>query len=716
MVVVLEDRVCTNTSISKSQIALEYAFRLHESELQTSIFWIDASDSTHLEQDYLRILVQAEVVNIESSVSPSCEDVKRWLASHEAGSWLIIVDGADNKDLFSGSRSLSELVPRNPRGSVIFTTRNKQLGLFLAPATDVVLLSGLNPPDARHLLAITSGQSITEEVHINQLLSSLEYLPLAICQAGSFMALNSISSLEYLHFFNRSESSKIQLLSEDFEDHGRTGVTNTRPVVLTWKASFEQIKKNNNLAAQLLSLIAFLDHQRVHKALLAPIASEIELVKALGLLQSYSLIKMDAKHDFIDIHRLVHLATRNWLESEDMFMESIKSCFDAIRRYQSSVCSPYDDMDACINFQARNGTQPSDESSFMKDEARALLALQVSQYLQTLGYYDSAAINANTAVRLGKKASGERSQSTLAKLSNLGIVYRYQGKHHDAREVTEHVLDARMQTLGPGDPRTLASMNNMAWILNAMGEYGKAEEIYRETVKLQEKVLGTENTDILITLSNLAVSLQSSGRYQAAEEIYRRVLESRALNLGTDHPETLSSISDLGAVYYLQGNLEGAEKWHDKALKGREKILGQKHHKTLDSMSHLGCVFHSQHRFEAAEDLFRKVLGGYSTRYGTEHSTTLLTMSNLAIILQCREKYQEAEELVRKVLISRENTLGERHRDTLFSANHLEGLLGIRECLEDRVAEGLESLNMQKFDENKGLPSKGSLPVMAPMP
>ena len=98
----------------------------------------------------------------------------------------------------------------------------------------------------------------------------------------------------------------------------------------------------------------------------------------------------------------------------------------------------------------------------MRDEARALLALQVSRYLQTLGYYNSAAINAKIAVRLAKRASGKRSQSALAKLSNLEIVYGYQGKCQDAREVTKQVLEARIKTLGQEYPRTFASMNNMA--------------------------------------------------------------------------------------------------------------------------------------------------------------------------------------------------------------------------------------------------------------
>jgi tetratricopeptide (TPR) repeat protein len=685
--VVLQDRICTDFGVSKSQIALEYAFRLHTSAPQTSIFWIDASDSTRFEQDYLQIVVQADAAGFNSSAPRNYEDVKKWLCSIEAGSWLMIVDGADNRDLFSGSGNLSELIPRNPRGSVIFTTRNKQLALSFGTTADVVLLSGMNPPDARRLFANTSGQSVTDVVHINQLLSSLDYLPLAICQAGSFMALNSMSSLEYLHSFNRSESSKIQLLSEDFEDHGRIGATNTRPVVLTWQTSFEQIKKTNSLAAQLLSLIALLDHQRVHKDLFAPIGSGVERAKALGLLQAYSLINMDAKHNFIDVHRLVHLATRNWLGSEDMFMESIGSCFDIISQYYPSACSPYDEPIGCISFQPHKGIRPSDEFSFVKDEARALLALQVSRCLQDLSYYDSAAINAKTAVRLAKRASGERSQSTLAKLSNLGIVYGHQGKHQDAREVTKQVLDARVETLGQEDPRTLASMSNMAWILNAMGDYSMAEEINRQVIEVQEKVLGTGNTHTLITLSNLAVSLQSSGRYQEAEEIYHRVLRSRVSNLGTDHPETLSSISNLGVVYYLQENLEEAEKWHEKALRGREKRLGENHHKTLDSMSHLGCVFHSQHRFEAAEDLFRRELHGRNTNCGAEHPTTLRTMSNLAIMLQCQEKYQEAEELVRRALNARESSLGRSDPDTLACAHHLEGLLSIRECLEDQRLE-----------------------------
>lgn len=51
-------------------------------------------------------------------------------------------------------------------------------------------------------------------------------------------------------------------------------------------------------------------------SLLPPWPSPNESVKALGTLKAYSFITKRNDKDLYDIHRIVHLATRNWLKHE----------------------------------------------------------------------------------------------------------------------------------------------------------------------------------------------------------------------------------------------------------------------------------------------------------------------------------------------------------------------------------------------------------------
>jgi hypothetical protein len=65
------------------------------------------------------------------------------------------------------------------------------------------------------------------------------------------------------------------------------------------------------LAADYLSFMACIDPQNIPESLLPPAPSQKKRTDALGYLKAYSFIS--AATSFLNLRRLVHLATRNWL-------------------------------------------------------------------------------------------------------------------------------------------------------------------------------------------------------------------------------------------------------------------------------------------------------------------------------------------------------------------------------------------------------------------
>jgi hypothetical protein len=212
--------------------------------------------------------------------------VKNWLSSTESGTWLMIIDNADDSDMFFrarktggtslGSKRLSEFLPQCSNGSIIFTTRNKKAGVKFATAGGVIHLRKMDPVDAEKLLKARLGEDNSDQDGMTKLLELLEYLPLAISQAGSYIAQNSTSISEYLRMYNESEAARIELLSEDFEDLARDPET-TNPVAATWVISFDQIRQSDILAANLLSFMACLDRQGIPIALLPSTENSVRL-------------------------------------------------------------------------------------------------------------------------------------------------------------------------------------------------------------------------------------------------------------------------------------------------------------------------------------------------------------------------------------------------------------------------------------------------------
>jgi tetratricopeptide (TPR) repeat protein len=556
---------------SKSQIALEYACRRHEKSSDISIFWIHASNALRFEQDYLQIGINAKLPGVNDPKEEIKQLVKNWLCSKESGTWLMIIDNADDSDMFFGakgtgssslgSKRLSEFLPQGLNGSIILTTRNKKAGVKFATAKGVIDLPKMDPVDADELLKVRLGEDISDQDGRTELLELLEYLPLAISQAGSYISENSISISEYLQMYNESEASRIELLSEDFEDLARDSDTKN-PIATTWAISFDQIRQSDVLAANMLSFMACLDRQGIPRALLPSAESSVRLSNSLGLLKAYSLITASQSGLVFDMHQLVYLATRNWLRLNCAFEEWAESCLKQV--LEKFPSGEYGTLDTCdLYLPHAQAVLSYERLSPANDVSRSWLAHKVSRYLQNRGFFYAAEPLAEQAVRWREKALGPEHPDTLVSVDNLAGVLRDQGKYEAAEAMNRQVLEGCEKALGPEHRSTLASMNNLAQVLQYQGRYEAAEAMFRRVLEGDKKALGPEHPDTLTSISNLAMVLQHQGKYEAAEAMNRRALEVREKVLEPEHPDTLMSSEDSAArmtdtkiEWYENRNLE----------------------------------------------------------------------------------------------------------------------------------------------------------------
>lgn len=109
-------------------------------------------------------------------------------------------------------------------------------------------------------------------------------------------------------------------MSEDFEDEGRYAEAQN-PVATTWLVSFNQIQRLDSLAADYLSFMACVDPRNIPRSFLPQAPSQKRKIDALGLLDAYSFTTSQ-RDGLLSLHRLVHLATRNWLRKNDLLHTS----------------------------------------------------------------------------------------------------------------------------------------------------------------------------------------------------------------------------------------------------------------------------------------------------------------------------------------------------------------------------------------------------------
>ena len=678
--------------LRKTRIALEYASG-HEESDTVSVFWVHASTAERMEKAYRDIAKEAGLVEAEDPKVNQLRLVKQWLERKESGKWVMVIDNADDENLFYGedehrgqepfnsSKKLAQYFPRSSNGSILLTTRNRVLGVKFATVHGVITISEMSISESKSLFVENLEERDHDDQDLTDLVEILENLPLALVQAAAFIEERSQLIGDYLQMYRGSDSSKIKLLSQNFEDDERDP-DSKNPVAVTWAISFDQIRKNNPLAAELLSLMSVLDRQGVPKSLLSPDKEEVELEKALGTLKAFSLITPDEKSQAFTIHRLVYLATRNWLRiNEELDSWTGKAVVLLSELFPEET---YENPETRMKYLPHAQTiLNSDKLPASENIAEATLLFSVSRALGEKGDYDAAEMMARKSLNLREKALGKNDLETLSSLANLALVFWRQGKNVKAEEIYRQVLNNYEEMLGNEHLDTLMIVNDMGLVLRGQGKLEVAKEMYRRALSAYEKILGKVHPNTLTSLNNLGLVLQDQSKYEEAETLHRRALGAREKILGKEHPDTLTSLSNLGLVLTYQYKYKEAEELHRRALGAREEILGKEHPNTLTSLNNLGLVLQDQSKYEEAETLHRRALGAREKILGKEHPDTLTSLSNLGLVLTYQYKYKEAEELHRRALGAREEILGKEHPDTLTSLINLGSILQLQDRFEE---------------------------------
>jgi hypothetical protein len=249
----------------KTQVALEFAYRVREKYQYCSVFWIPCTSMESIEQGYLSVSQLLGLQNINPGSVKS--DVQVYLSHKHMSRWLLIFDNADDTDMWiTGSEStpaLKPYLPQSNQGFVLFTTRNRQL------AVDLLLSDAVEIPEMDKSTAVTvlqksliRKQLLDDYQATMALLHRLMFLPLAISQTAAYINKNAISLADYLSILDEQEEDEIELLSENFQDEGRyQDIKN--PVASTWPISFSQIQKLNPLAAEYLSFLACINPREI---------------------------------------------------------------------------------------------------------------------------------------------------------------------------------------------------------------------------------------------------------------------------------------------------------------------------------------------------------------------------------------------------------------------------------------------------------------------
>lgn len=436
----------------------------------------------------------------------------------------------------------------------------------------------MNDTDALALLEKKLGEYVDID-NTPKLAAALEFMPLAIVQAAAYIQQRAprCSVRQYVKEFYKNEKRKTSLLNHE-AGNLRRDLEAKNSIIVIWQISFD--------------LMSFFDRQGIPEALLkTQNETENENVKKdaeenenddhenesdkdaegnkngdheddidedtvsdfsindefeadIDVLRNYSFITISMDKTIFEMHGLVQLATRKWLEAHDQ-LERWK------QQYIKNLCAEfptgdYENWTKCQALfpHAKSAVvqQPAVESSLQE---WALILHRAAWYAWAKGSYVEAQKMALKARRTREKMLGQEDTETLDSMAILALAYSSGGRWKEAEEREVQVIE--MIGLGQEHPDTLTSMANLASTYWNQGRSKEAEELFVEVMETRKRVLGQEHPDTLISMASLAFTWKSQGRNHEALSLLKECFQLQTHKLGSQHPDTESSLWALNA-------------------------------------------------------------------------------------------------------------------------------------------------------------------------
>jgi TIR domain/NB-ARC domain len=289
--------------VGKTTLAIEYAHRF--AGAYGMVWWIDAEQPSLIGDQLVRLGVAAGWLAPDDPSTQAAALVRQRLRT-EPG-WLLIFDNADRRE---------DLLPWLPEaGQVLVTSRNPgwqqladplPLPLFTRSESVALLQRGL--------------PSLPED-RADELAERLGDLPLAVMQATGWISETAMPVAEYLALL---EKETALILSEGKPDGYPA------PLAAVIQIAMQRLQEENEAAAQLLRICAFLAPEPVPTELFVDRAEELpqpladmlaaplRRAQAMRLIGRYGLADLDPNAGTLQMHRLTQLVLQDSTEAGEM--------------------------------------------------------------------------------------------------------------------------------------------------------------------------------------------------------------------------------------------------------------------------------------------------------------------------------------------------------------------------------------------------------------
>ncbi|GAA3044334.1 FxSxx-COOH system tetratricopeptide repeat protein [Actinokineospora globicatena] len=616
----------------KTQLAADFVERVWAGGEAEVVAWVPAASRDEVVSAYTALA--GRLSGVDRDPPDAVRWVLGWLAETPV-SWLLVLDDVwDPQDVHG-------LWPApSTNGRVVVTTRRQDAALK-GHGRRTVAVGMFTPEQSRACLTGVLADRPHLLDGVDEVVQELGHLPLAVGQAGAYMADRNLTCGEYL----RRWRDRDRRLSSLFPPERELPEGRDRTVAVTWSLSIELADTLDpvGVAGPLMHIASVLDPNGIPLPVLtAPpvlehlsstrgtLVSEDDARDALGRLERLSLITLDTPTGTgpgsIRVHSLAQRATREATPS-GQFTDHARVAADALWEVWPEIEI---DTGLAMALRANTTTLTAIAGPLLFSPDAHAVVFRVGQSLGEAGQVTAALGHFTTLYATTLTHLGPDHPDTLLTRHNIASWRGDSGDVLGALAEFEALLPDRTRVLGADHPSTLLTRHNIAsWrgrtgiVLEALGE---CEVLLTD----QTRVLGADHPYTLATRHNIASWRGESGDALGALGEFDALLADQTRVLGADHPSTLLTRNNVASWRGESGDALGALGEFDALLADQTRVLGADHPDTLATRSNIASWRGRTRDVPGALGEFEALLADQTRVLGADHPDTLITRSNIA--------------------------------------------------------------------------------------
>ena len=342
----------------------------------------------------------------------------------------------------------------------------------------------------------------------------------------------------------------------------------------------------------------------------------------IQILRDYSLVTVIAGSPSFGMHRLVQLATQDWLRANGsfercggQFMINLDEAFPMGELEDQAICQPpFPHVFAAMKLKLQDRKSISRQASSLARGAK---------HAQFMGAYTASQKMSEQAFENRAELLRPEDKDTISAMLGLGVTYFNVRQYEKAESVLVETLNRAARVLREDHDTTLHAMLTLAFAYSQSGNLVEAETMQLKILPRMRKKYGEEHDTTIRVMGYLASTVSKRGRHSEAEDLAKRAVAiTRKLHPGRSL-EALDPLKCQAMVCFEAGHYEDAGRLFDEVVLRSSALYGGDHPGVLTNIHWLSRTMYELGRRRSAFDLLRECAEKSERKLGPHDPATV---------------------------------------------------------------------------------------------